>query len=231
LDLWPCTWTHPWCRPTWDRRVRVSSQSSHLPARRISSHEITKVPVSHYLWPRPWPCTHPGCRPTWGPSCASLVAIQPCVWEKKRFAQIFTNGRMRSSFRKVVTLTSEWDSSPNCHVKRLCKMFCLHLLNSSYSDIEYSWQYVKHPLSMMLLPKPVSNYLDKLHHSRSKTIGSHAILRFEATSVVFSYFCCKIWRHILHLSCLVFEIWHWSDRQTTDAVTETEGSHTVSMWT
>jgi len=33
---------------------------------------------------------------------------------------------------------------------------------------------------------------------------------------------------ILLLSCLVFEIWRGSYRQTTDVVTETEGSHTVS---
>jgi len=43
-DLWPRTWAHPWCRPTWDHRGRISSQSSHLAAKRSSFHDISKVP-------------------------------------------------------------------------------------------------------------------------------------------------------------------------------------------
>jgi len=35
------------------------------------------VSVLRDLWPWPWPWAYRGCRPMWGPSCASLVAIQP----------------------------------------------------------------------------------------------------------------------------------------------------------
>ena len=55
----------------------------HLPMRKSDFRKSTNVPVSRDLWP--W--AHPGCRLTWRPSCASLVAIQPFVCEKKRFAQ------------------------------------------------------------------------------------------------------------------------------------------------
>ena len=56
------------------------------------------------VWP--WPWAHHGCRLIWGPWCASLVAIQSSVWQK-RFAQNvyrWTNrhtdtGRWHSSLR------------------------------------------------------------------------------------------------------------------------------------
>jgi len=72
-------------------RVQVSSQSSHLAARMWEVVFVkSQVPVSRDLWP--W--IHPGSRSTWGPSYASSVAIQPFVWEKKQFAQRFTDGWM-----------------------------------------------------------------------------------------------------------------------------------------
>ena len=59
------------CRDrTWDRTVQQTFR------------DITNVPESRDLWPRPWPWAHPGCRPGWGPSCASLVVFQPCACEK-----------------------------------------------------------------------------------------------------------------------------------------------------
>jgi len=61
--------------------------------RSSSFHESKKVRVSRDLWRWPWPWAHPGCRLTWRPSCAILVAIRPFAWEKKRFAQKFTDGR------------------------------------------------------------------------------------------------------------------------------------------
>jgi len=44
------------------------------------------VRISRDLWPWPLPWAHPGCRFTWRLSFASLVAIQPFSWEKKRFS-------------------------------------------------------------------------------------------------------------------------------------------------
>jgi len=61
--------------------------------RSSSFQESKKVRVSHDLWPWPWPRAHPGCMLTWSPSCASLVAIRPFAWEKKRFVQKFTDGQ------------------------------------------------------------------------------------------------------------------------------------------
>jgi len=52
--------------------------------RSSSFQESKKVRVSRDLWP--WSWAHPGCRLTWRPSCASLVAILPFAWEKKRFS-------------------------------------------------------------------------------------------------------------------------------------------------
>ena len=74
-----------------DHRVQVWSRSSHLPGRRSDFRASTKVPVSRDLWPWPWPWAHPGCMLTWSPSCESLVVIRPFAWEKKRFAQKFTD--------------------------------------------------------------------------------------------------------------------------------------------
>jgi len=65
-----------------DHSMQVWSRSSHLPGRRSDFRASTKVPVSRDFWP--W--AHPGCRLTWWPSCASLVAIGPFTWEKKRFS-------------------------------------------------------------------------------------------------------------------------------------------------
>jgi len=64
------------------------------------------VPVSRDLWPRPWPWSHPGCGLHWGPSCTSLVAIQPFACEKKRFSWSHRYGKMEKfrKFRKFQNL-------------------------------------------------------------------------------------------------------------------------------
>jgi len=73
--------------------MQVWSRSGHLPGRKSDFCASTKVPVSRDLWPWPWPWAHAGCTLTWSPSCESLVTIRPFAWEKKRFAQKFTDGR------------------------------------------------------------------------------------------------------------------------------------------
>jgi len=45
-----------------DHRVRVWSQSGHLPARISDFRPSTKVPVSRDLWPWLWAWAHPECR-------------------------------------------------------------------------------------------------------------------------------------------------------------------------
>jgi len=62
------------------------------------------------LWP--WPWAHPGCRLTRRPSCASLVAIRPFAWEKKRFAQKFTDGQTdgrTDDGRRAIALAYSWN--------------------------------------------------------------------------------------------------------------------------
>jgi len=67
-----------------DHRVQVWWRLGHLPGRRSDFPASTKVPVSRDLWP--WPWAHPWCMLTWWPPCASLVAIGPFAWKKKRFS-------------------------------------------------------------------------------------------------------------------------------------------------
>jgi len=65
-----------WC----DRDASVCKlvvQSRHMTVRLQISSCIGLHP--------PKVMTYPGCRPIWGPSCASLVAIESCLWQKKRF--------------------------------------------------------------------------------------------------------------------------------------------------
>jgi len=82
--------------------------------RSSSFQESKKVRVSRDLWPWPWPWAHSGCMLTWSPSCASLVAIRPFAWEKKRFAQKFTDGRTdgqtdrRRTPRHCISSFLEW---------------------------------------------------------------------------------------------------------------------------
>jgi len=74
------------------------------------SKNLKKVRVSRDLWPWPWPWAHPGCTLTWSPSCPSLVAIWPFVYENKRFAQKFTDGRTdrRRTPRHCISSFLEW---------------------------------------------------------------------------------------------------------------------------
>jgi len=70
--------------------------------------------ISRDLWP--WPWAHPGCTLTWSPSCASLVAIRPCVCEKKRFAQKFTDRRtdgQTDDGRLTIALAHSWNELKN----------------------------------------------------------------------------------------------------------------------
>jgi len=85
--------------------------------RSSSFQESKKVRVSRHLWPWPWPWAYPGCTLTRRPSCASLVAIRPFAWEKKRFAQKFTDRRTdrRRTPRHCISSFLEWaknDSMP-----------------------------------------------------------------------------------------------------------------------
>jgi len=80
--------------------------SSHLPVRRTNFHDITEVPVSRDLWPRPWPWAHPGCRPRCEPSFPSLVAIQPFACEKKRFSWNHKNVRVTWPLNSTFTLST-----------------------------------------------------------------------------------------------------------------------------
>jgi len=89
-----------------DHLVQVWSQSSHLPVRKSDFRSITKVPISRELWPWSWPWAHPGCRLTWRPSCASLVAVRPFAWEKKRFSCLHKSARITWSL--TLTLSTQW---------------------------------------------------------------------------------------------------------------------------
>jgi len=91
-----------------DHRVQVWLRSGRLPGRKSDFRASTKVPVSRDLWP--WPWAHPGCKLTWSPSCESLVAIRPFAWEKKRFAQKFTDRRTdrRQTPRHCISSFLEW---------------------------------------------------------------------------------------------------------------------------
>ena len=76
--------------------------------RSSSFQECKKVHVSRDLWP--WPWAHPECTLTRRPSCASLVAIRPCVGEKKRFVQKFTQtDRWTDDVRRTTALAHSWN--------------------------------------------------------------------------------------------------------------------------
>ena len=62
--------------------------------------------VSRDLWPWPWPWAHPRCRLSWWPSCASLVAIGPFAWEKKRFSCQHKSARI--TWPLTLTLSTRW---------------------------------------------------------------------------------------------------------------------------
>jgi len=68
--------------------------------------DITEVPISRDLWPRPWPWAHPGCRPGWEPSCASLVVFQPFACEKKRFS--WNHKSVPITWPLTLTLSTSW---------------------------------------------------------------------------------------------------------------------------
>ena len=111
--------------------------------RRSSSfQESKKVRVSRDLWPWPWPWAHPGCTLTWSPSCASLVAIRPFAWEKKWFAQKFTDGQTdgrTDDGRRAIALAHSWNELKNKHsVSILCLLLGL-LLIRVFHGIHDGW--------------------------------------------------------------------------------------------
>ena len=88
--------------------------------RSSSFQEFKKVRVSRDLWPWPWPWAHPGCKLTRSPSCASLVAIRPFVYEKKRFAQKFTDGQTdgrTDDGRRAIALAHSWNELKTCRIR------------------------------------------------------------------------------------------------------------------
>ena len=99
-----------------DHRVQVWWRSGHLPARRIDFRASTKVPISRDPWPWPWPWAHAGDMLTRRPSCARLVAIRPFVYEKKRFAQKFTDRQTdrRRTPRHCISSFLEWAKNRTC---------------------------------------------------------------------------------------------------------------------
>jgi len=75
----------PFCHNTKCHRRRRQTTCRDIGST-LQSMVGQKVRVSRDLWPWHWPWAHPGCTLTWRPSCASLVAILPFAFEKKRFS-------------------------------------------------------------------------------------------------------------------------------------------------
>jgi len=76
--------------------------------RSSSFQESKKVRVSRDIWPWPWPWAHPGCTLTRIPSCASLVAIRPFAWEKKRFSCQHKSAHITWPLTLTLTLSTTW---------------------------------------------------------------------------------------------------------------------------
>ena len=70
--------------------------------------EILNVMVSRDLSPRPWTWAHPGCRLFWSPSCASLIAIRPCLREEAICANSLQTDWQTNDGRRAIAL-AHWN--------------------------------------------------------------------------------------------------------------------------
>ena len=102
-DIWSDYFRYPLLRPQcWSILLNKPDRQW----RSSSFQESKKVRVSRDLWP--WPWAHPGCRFTLWPSCASLVAIRPFAWEKKRFSCQHKSARITWPLTLTLTLSTSW---------------------------------------------------------------------------------------------------------------------------
>jgi len=100
MQLVKCSFVANVEEPVFRREPQVSRLLLPFQAKTVAS---TKVPVSRDLWP--WPWAHPGCALTCGPSCASLVAIEPFACEKKRFSCQHKSARITWPLTLTLTLS------------------------------------------------------------------------------------------------------------------------------
>jgi len=109
--------------------------------------DITEVSVSHDLLPWPWPWADRGCGLYWGPSCASLVAIQPfrTVFEILSFKGIgVATLAFRVTWRHRSYVTTGFSTCGFLLVVNMNRQFVFH----SCRDVELQ-RYLGHDLDLL----------------------------------------------------------------------------------